>query len=290
MTRKFYKVFVSSTYEDLDDERHEVFDALMKCNCFPMGMEHFPSSNLRSLELIKRYIDECDYFCLVSAAVYGSLVPDQPAKISFVDWEYEYAKDRMPCYSFLHSDIGKIVGDKQEKQNSRLLSRFHDKLKNDDRNVAFYTSPEHLNALVLHAFQNAPRDSPATGWVRADTVPFANELIGAWTLVKSNVSAWNTSQVIKVFSGDEFIWCQIDRSGRLQFICGHYEADGYFMTIRETARKASIVSLIDQEQEYDIELDGNVLKTSGTRSTGGRIEEEFRRLDLSNGFEVLSNR
>lgn len=289
MTNRFYKVFVSSTYEDLRDERHEVFDALMKCNCFPMGMEHFPSSNLRSLELIKRYIDECDYFCLVSAAVYGSLVPDQPSKISFVEWEYEYAKSRMPCYSFLHADTGEIVGAKQEKQNPKLLTQFHKKLKNDDRNVAFYKSAENLNAEVLHAFQNAPRDSPAIGWVRGDSVPFANEIIGAWKLIKSNVAAWGTSEIIKVFSANEFIWWQIDGSRKTQFICGYYEVDGYFMSIRETARRASIGSLVDEEQEYEIEIDGNVLKTSGTRSTGGYIEEEFQRLDLSGGFEILKN-
>lgn len=187
------------------------------------------------------------------------------------------------------ANTGEIVGAKQEKQNPKLLTRFHEKLKNDNRNVACYKSAENLNAEVLHAFQNAPRDSPATGWVRGDSVPFANELIGSWKLVKSNVPSWGKSEIIKVFSGDEFMWCQIDGGRNMQFICGYYELDGYFMSIRETARRASIGNLVDIEQEYEIEIDGNVLKTKGTRSTGGWIEEEFRRLDLSEGFKVLDH-
>jgi hypothetical protein len=36
-----YKVFVSSTYQDLREERAEVQKALLKLNCLPVGMELF---------------------------------------------------------------------------------------------------------------------------------------------------------------------------------------------------------------------------------------------------------
>ena len=105
--QKFYRVFVSSTYEDLKEERNHVFDALLKSNCFPVGMEHFPGSDARSLDLIKKYIDQCDYFLLLSAGMYGSLVPD--AKVGYTEWEYDYALNRdIPCYAFMHGNLGKI--------------------------------------------------------------------------------------------------------------------------------------------------------------------------------------
>jgi hypothetical protein len=41
---KRYQVFVSSTYEDLKDERAEVIQALLELDCMPAGMELFPAS------------------------------------------------------------------------------------------------------------------------------------------------------------------------------------------------------------------------------------------------------
>jgi len=37
-----YHVFVSSTYEDLREERREVMQALLALDCIPTGMELFP--------------------------------------------------------------------------------------------------------------------------------------------------------------------------------------------------------------------------------------------------------
>lgn len=38
---KRYQVFVSSTYDDLQDERKEVMQALLELDCIPAGMELF---------------------------------------------------------------------------------------------------------------------------------------------------------------------------------------------------------------------------------------------------------
>lgn len=42
---KKYQVFVSSTYEDLQEERKKVMEALLQMNCFPVGMEYFNASD-----------------------------------------------------------------------------------------------------------------------------------------------------------------------------------------------------------------------------------------------------
>jgi Domain of unknown function (DUF4062) len=41
---KRYQIFVSSTYEDLQEERREVMQSLLKMNCIPTGMELFPAA------------------------------------------------------------------------------------------------------------------------------------------------------------------------------------------------------------------------------------------------------
>lgn len=42
---KRFQVFVSSTYEDLQEERKEVMQALLELDCIPAGMELFPASS-----------------------------------------------------------------------------------------------------------------------------------------------------------------------------------------------------------------------------------------------------
>ena len=57
---KKYQVFVSSTYEDLQEERKKVMEALLQMNCFPVGMEYFNASDSSQWEVIKSLIRECD--------------------------------------------------------------------------------------------------------------------------------------------------------------------------------------------------------------------------------------
>ena len=55
---KRYQVFISSTFEDLQDERKEVMNALLELNCIPAGMELFPASSEEQWSLIKRVIKD----------------------------------------------------------------------------------------------------------------------------------------------------------------------------------------------------------------------------------------
>ena len=45
-----YQVFVSSTFSDLEDERADIFDVLMKLDCIPAGMEIFTAFDDETLE------------------------------------------------------------------------------------------------------------------------------------------------------------------------------------------------------------------------------------------------
>ena len=62
---KKYQVFVSSTYRDLATERQDVIQALLGLDCIPVGMELFPAADDDQWTLIKRLIDDCDYYILI---------------------------------------------------------------------------------------------------------------------------------------------------------------------------------------------------------------------------------
>ena len=70
---KRFQVFVSSTFQDLIEERKAVMQALLFLDCIPAGMELFPASDDDQWTLIKSVIDDSDYYLVIIAGRYGSV-------------------------------------------------------------------------------------------------------------------------------------------------------------------------------------------------------------------------
>jgi Domain of unknown function (DUF4062) len=83
-----YQIFISSTYEDLKDERDEVIKACLNMGYIPVGMEMFNAADEGQWKVISRTIDQCDYYAVIVAHRYGSTTPEG---ISFTEKEYDYA-------------------------------------------------------------------------------------------------------------------------------------------------------------------------------------------------------
>jgi Domain of unknown function (DUF4062) len=115
-----YKVFVSSTFNDLREERAEVQKALLKLNCLPVGMELFPAADDDTWDFIKEQINDSDYYVVVVGGRYGSLAPDG---LSFTEKEYDYAREReVPSIGFVHADRNAIVYGKTEN-DAKLVAK-----------------------------------------------------------------------------------------------------------------------------------------------------------------------
>jgi hypothetical protein len=107
---KRYQVFVSSTCEDLREEHAGVTGALIELDCIPHGMERFPRGYDDQWTLIKRVIDECDYYIVIVAGHHG---PSGPDGKSFTQMEYEYAVSRgKPVMEFLRERPRNTSSDK----------------------------------------------------------------------------------------------------------------------------------------------------------------------------------
>jgi hypothetical protein len=89
--KKKLQVFVSSTYEDLREERQAAVEAILTAGHIPAGMELFAAGDQSQMDAIKRWIDESDAFLLILGRRYGSI--DPVTKKSYVHLEYEYAQD-----------------------------------------------------------------------------------------------------------------------------------------------------------------------------------------------------
>jgi hypothetical protein len=161
-----YQVFVSSTFTDLKEEREKVLQAILENRAFPAGMELFPAADDEQFEFIKREIESSDYYIVIIAGRYGSVAQDG---LSFTEKEYDFAISiGKPVLTFLHKDIGKLIGDKLEPTDEAKanLKRFREKAKTG-KMVAFYENPDDLKARVLHALSQSFNFKPMRGWVRA---------------------------------------------------------------------------------------------------------------------------
>lgn len=166
-----YDVFVSSTYEDLVDERKEITQAILECDCMPVGMEMFPASDLKQWDFIKKVIDKSDIYLVIVAGRYGSVGEDEYGKrMSYTEMEFDYAlKTNKPILAFLHKDINKLTRDKSEidRENIEALDNFRNKIKNG-RMVKFFTNKDELKANALSSINYTKKQITTGGWVRSE--------------------------------------------------------------------------------------------------------------------------
>jgi Domain of unknown function (DUF4062)/Viral A-type inclusion protein repeat len=171
LLEKRYQVFVSSTFEDLREERAAVTEALLELDCIPSGMELFPRGDDDQWALIRRVIDESDYYVVIIAGRYGSIGPGGK---SFTQMEYEYAVSRgKPVMAFLRESPGKIPADKIDDDVTlrASLEQFRELVKT--RLFKYWSSPKDLSGVVSRGIAYMKQNRPAVGWVRGDLV--ANE-------------------------------------------------------------------------------------------------------------------
>jgi hypothetical protein len=199
-----YSVFVSSTYEDLREERAEVQKALLKLRCMPIGMELFGSADEETWEFIKRQIDQCDYYVVIVADKYGSTAADG---LSYTEKEYDHAREiAKPVLAFVHGNRGSIPRDNTEDDPEKRskLEAFIQKVRRSP--VSFFTAPHDLATQVTVSFVNLRDRRPAVGFIRADQAPDLKkytELLEENAHLRAELSRVGEEPKIRVFSDPE---------------------------------------------------------------------------------------
>lgn len=181
---KRYQVFISSTYEDLKEERKEVIQALLELDCIPVGMEHFLASNEDKWSLIKRVIDDSDYYIVIIGGRYGSINDEG---MGYTEMEYRYALEKgKPIIGFLHKNPKEIKSAFTEdtEEGREKLEAFRELVKK--KPVSFWTNPSELGSVVSRSLIKLQKDFPSVGWVRADSVDNADDTQEILRLKKEN--------------------------------------------------------------------------------------------------------
>lgn len=126
---KKLQIFISSTYNDLKEERQSAVEAILSAGHIPAGMELFNAGNESQLITIQKWINESDVYMLILGGRYGSIDPIQ--QISYTEIEYKYALEKgMPVFavyiteSALDEKIKKLKKNAFEDKEPKKLEDF----------------------------------------------------------------------------------------------------------------------------------------------------------------------
>lgn len=168
---KKYQIFISSTYEDLKEERKKVQDTILSMYQFPIGMEMFSAADEEQWEIIKETIDSSDYYVLIIGHRYGSVIEKGPyAGISYTQKKFRYAlKRKVPVLVFLIDGKVAVTPDKMEQDDDKRkkLKQFIEEVKKG-RIVQWWTSKDDLANKVMNSLNKQISKGKRFGWVRVD--------------------------------------------------------------------------------------------------------------------------
>ena len=170
---RLYTVFVSSTFEDLKEERKAVSLALQEAGYIPRGMELFPSSSQTSWNVIDSVMRQCDIYVLIIGGRYGSSPPGR--RTSYTEREFERAKKLgLPCLVFAVKDPLSLPASRVDltEEGQRRLKMFRGRAT--ATNTRFWTDARGLALDVVNAVNHEVSRGALQGWSRRGWVGAGN--------------------------------------------------------------------------------------------------------------------
>jgi hypothetical protein len=168
MVKKKLQVFISSTFDDLKEERQAAVEAVLMAGHIPAGMELFAAGDESQMNVIKRWIDESDVYLLILGGRYGSVEPK--SQMSYTHLEYEYAVDtNKSLFAIVISPDGieakvKAFGTKViETEHSEKLAGLRKLVLS--KMVKFWTDPRDIKLAILETLSEFSHRVDLVGWV-----------------------------------------------------------------------------------------------------------------------------
>ncbi len=168
---KKLQVFISSTFEDMKEERQAAVEAVLEAGHIPAGMELFSAGTLDQMKTIQRWIEDSDVYMLVLGGRYGSIEPI--SRKSYIECEFDFALSvGKPIFSLvispalLDAKVRRLGIRTIEQGSTESLELFKKKVLS--RLCAFFNNIEELQKESIKSLLAISREYDLTGWVRAD--------------------------------------------------------------------------------------------------------------------------
>jgi hypothetical protein len=168
------QIFISSTYQDLIQERQAAVEAILKSGNIPAGMELFTAGNKSQWEVIQRWISDSDIYMIILGGRYGSIEPN--SGLSYTELEYDFAVNSGKPYfavvineDALNGRVKALGSDIIEKDSQDKLNSFRAKVLN--KMSSFFADHKDVKLAVLETIPQLASEYELTGWVRATEIP-----------------------------------------------------------------------------------------------------------------------
>jgi hypothetical protein len=124
------RIYVSSTYSDLLDERRTAKDAIFGLAHFPVGMEEYAASDERPLDRCLRDVRSCHAYVGIVAWKYGYRPQGGQKSITQLEYE-EAAAHKIPRYVFLLHDDAPWPPTRMPYEEQPPIKAFRDMLRSE---------------------------------------------------------------------------------------------------------------------------------------------------------------
>jgi hypothetical protein len=173
MRDKKLQVFVSSTYEDLREERQAAVEAILSAGHIPAGMELFAAGDESQMTVIERWIDESDIFLLILGGRYGSIEKRSGKSYTHLEFEYALSKGK-PLFSV-------VISEKAQKNKASIYGSLmseidtihkYEQFKDlvEEKLVKFWDDMKDIKLAIHETISDMMHRKELVGWVRADSV------------------------------------------------------------------------------------------------------------------------
>ncbi|MBD5540660.1 MAG: DUF4062 domain-containing protein [Lachnospiraceae bacterium] len=166
---KKYQIFISSTHEDLKEERKRTQDTIFSMHQLPVGMEVHSTADEEQWKIIREVIEGSDYYVLIIGYKYGSVIEEgEYAGISYTQKEFRYALEKnVPVLAFFIDDSVLITPEKIEEDadSKNKLEKFKDEVKNVCM-IQWWKDTDDLANKVKNALNEQISRKDRPGWIR----------------------------------------------------------------------------------------------------------------------------
>jgi hypothetical protein len=187
-----FQIFVSSTYDDLVEERRAVFDHILCIPHIPIGMEHFRADD-DQWAIIEATLDESDFYVLILGEKYGWRTENGT---SFTEREFDYAAAKgVPLMAIVKEDVFNKVKADDTSVDPQLAAFYKKAMKG--RMVKFWSDKNDLCARLATFLPRLIRahESERAGWVRGDALQQLSALSEENIGLKAVLSGLRTPQL-----------------------------------------------------------------------------------------------
>ncbi|MGG4217166.1 DUF4062 domain-containing protein [Paenibacillus jamilae] len=173
--RRKLQIYISSTFNDLIEERHTAVEAILQAGHIPAGIEQFFKES--PMKIRKRWIDESDVYLLILGGFYGLTLPDESK--SYTHWEYEYAGEAgKPRFAFVVTDeaLRQKPYDFAAIEHYQKFQKFKQSVM-EHIPIYYVEDVRHIKMVLRDQLSEYAARNDLYGWVSGKDVPDVQKLL-----------------------------------------------------------------------------------------------------------------